>query len=80
MSRQPEGERVARFARCIRNDGYPVSLDIDKVYPVLSDPRGEEHGMLRVIDEMGEDYLFPVGLFEVADSSEATFERLIRAS
>jgi hypothetical protein len=46
-----------RFAICIRNTGYPVSLNLLKVYPVIDDPDAEETGMLRIIDESGEDYL-----------------------
>jgi hypothetical protein len=48
---------------CIANDGYPASLEPRKVYEALRDPVAEEHGLLRVIDESGEDYLFPKGLF-----------------
>jgi hypothetical protein len=47
-----------RFAVCIDNSGYEVSLEGGKIYRVLEDPAGTDHGYLRVIDESGEDYLF----------------------
>jgi len=51
--------KAARFVVCIRNRGYPASLEVRKVYRVLADSDGEKHGLLRVIDEDGEDYLYP---------------------
>ena len=56
-----------RFAVCIDNSEYPVSLEIHKVYRVLSDPDAERDGDLRVIDESGEDYLFPKTHFVLLD-------------
>jgi hypothetical protein len=48
---------------CLRNDGYEASLEARKVYTVLPDRDAAAHGQLRVIDESGEDYLFPASLF-----------------
>ncbi len=48
---------------CIKNDDYPVSLERRKIYVALHDSMAEEHGQLRVIDESGEDYLFPADFF-----------------
>ncbi len=48
---------------CVRNDGYEVSLERRKIYEVLPDAEGEAHNQLRVIDESGEDYLFPARCF-----------------
>jgi hypothetical protein len=48
-----------RFAVCIRNDENPASLELRKFYEVVPDSEGERLGMLRVIDESGEDYLYP---------------------
>ena len=47
------------FAVCIRNDEYEESLELKKIYELLDDPRAAEHDMVRVIDEEGEDYLYP---------------------
>ncbi len=52
-----------KFAICIKNDGYEVSLEIRKVYELLQDSVADSHGMLRVVDESGEDYLFPRDFF-----------------
>ncbi len=48
-----------RFAVCLRNDGYEASLEKRKIYEVLSDLEAERHDQLRVVDESGEDYLYP---------------------
>ena len=52
-----------RFVVCIRNDGYPAALETRKLYETLPDLEAEKHGQLRVIDESGEDYLYPEELF-----------------
>jgi hypothetical protein len=44
---------------CISNIGYEVSLEPRKVYEVIADPDAAKHGQLRVVDESGEDYLYP---------------------
>jgi len=51
------------FAICIRNDDYPASLELRKLYVVLNDAFAAEHRMLRIIDESGEDYLYPASYF-----------------
>jgi hypothetical protein len=48
---------------CILNTGYEVSLERRKVYEVLRDPAAAKHGQLRVVDESGEDYLYPESHF-----------------
>lgn len=48
-----------QFAVCIWNEGYEESLEPRKIYEVLEDSKAAQHGMLRVIDEEGEDYLYP---------------------
>ena len=44
---------------CVRNDGYDASLERRKLYVSIADADAEKHGQLRVIDESGEDYLYP---------------------
>ncbi|MDQ3281544.1 MAG: hypothetical protein M3Q69_09035 [Acidobacteriota bacterium] len=51
------------YAVCVRNDDYPASLELRKLYPVLEDSFAARHGMVRVIDESGEDYLYPDEFF-----------------
>jgi hypothetical protein len=48
---------------CVGNDGYAVSLEKRKLYVALRDAAAEKHGLLRIIDESGEDYLYPKSLF-----------------
>jgi len=55
--------KKTRLAVCIDNTGYPVALEPRKLYRVLPDAEAKAHGQLRVIDESGEDYLFPASLF-----------------
>lgn len=52
-----------RFAVCVNNKGYEVSLERRKIYQVLPDAGAEKHGMVRILDESGEDYLFPATWF-----------------
>lgn len=59
--------RTRHFAICVRNRGYRASLELRKVYPVLPDAFGDEHQMIRVIDESGEDYLYPSKYFVCVD-------------
>jgi hypothetical protein len=51
------------FLLCVEDGGYQVSLEPRKVYRALPDPEAESHGLVRVVDESGEDYLFPMSLF-----------------
>ncbi len=52
-----------RFLICVENEGYAVSLEKRKIYVALPDAMALKHGRVRVIDESGEDYLYPKGLF-----------------
>lgn len=53
----------ARLLICLDNKGYTVSLEKRKVYLALPDATALKHGQVRVIDESGEDYLYPKSLF-----------------
>jgi hypothetical protein len=48
-----------RLAICVKNRGYPAALEVRKVYRVVPDREAAAHRLLRVIDESGEDYLYP---------------------
>jgi hypothetical protein len=69
-----------RFLICIRNDGYPASLETRKVYQELPDPDAEAQGLVRVIDESGEDYLFPKSMFLPVELSGEASAVLLKAS
>ena len=51
------------YVVCLDNGGYAASLEPRKIYRQLPDRPAEQDGLLRVIDESGEDYLFPARLF-----------------
>jgi hypothetical protein len=51
------------LAICIQNDEYPTSLEVRKVYAIVPDPVAAAHQLVRVIDESGEDYLYPEAYF-----------------
>jgi hypothetical protein len=52
-----------RFVLCVSNNDYPASLELRKVYRVLPDRFAAKEKMLRIIDESGEDYLYPADNF-----------------
>ena len=52
-----------QFVVCLKNKGYDVSLERRKIYRTLPDPRAAKHGLIRVVDESGEDYLYPQSFF-----------------
>ena len=51
------------FVLCVKDGGYPESLEVRKVYRVVPDTDALSHGLIRVVDESGEDYLYPEDLF-----------------
>jgi hypothetical protein len=68
------------FAICIDNEDYEVSLELRKLYVILPDPDAEKHDQIRVIDESGEDYLYPREFFVVIDLPEAIERQIIQAA
>jgi len=59
MAKSPAKQLVV----CVSNDGYPASLEKRKIYVTLRDDAAEKLGQLRIIDESGDDYLYPKALF-----------------
>lgn len=51
------------YVVCVKNEGYPASLELRKIYEVRPDSDAKLHGLLRIVDESGEDYLFPQDFF-----------------
>jgi hypothetical protein len=64
---------------CIENEGYEASLEKRKIYIGLRDNRAEKEGLMRVIDESGEDYLYPKSLFR-AITLPQTVKRAVLAA
>jgi hypothetical protein len=52
-----------RYGVCVNNRGNPAALEVRKIYRLLDDADAESRGLVRVIDESGEDYLYPQGFF-----------------
>ena len=69
-----------RYAVCINNAGSEASLERNKIYVVLYDRRAEADGLARVIDEDGEDYLYPADWFAAVEVSKAVEISLRKAS
>ena len=58
---------TAGFAICVDNSEYPASLELHKIYRVVLDEGAKKDGDLRIIDESGEDYLYPADYFLLID-------------
>ena len=69
-----------QFAICVKNEDYPASLQLWKVYRVLPDEKGARHNMIRVIDESGEDYLFSASYFVPVALPQAAETALLAAA
>jgi hypothetical protein len=52
-----------KFLLCVDNEGYEASLEVRKLYEKLPDKEAERHNQVRIIDESGEDYLYPAKFF-----------------
>ncbi len=72
----PLTPETTAFAVCLSNEGC-ADLVTWKVYRVLPDARSSELGCLRVVDESGEDYLYPASRFETVALSEEARSRLL---
>ena len=75
MTKTPSRQLVV----CIDNAGYPVSLERRKIYVALADRAAEKHGLLRIIDESGDDYLYPKTCFRPIALSQAV-KKAVRAT
>lgn len=56
-----------QFAVCLKNQNYPASLELHKIYIVTPDEEAQQEGDLRIIDESGEDYLYPATYFSLIE-------------
>lgn len=65
-----------KYAICIDEGDYPVSLERRKLYEVIKDADASKLGLIRVVDESGEDYLFSQDQFIWVDLPEATHKVL----
>lgn len=57
------GAEAQRLVVCVDNEGYSASLERRKIYLALTDVDAETHGLMRIVDKSGEDYLYPKAFF-----------------
>ncbi|MBI4762283.1 MAG: hypothetical protein ACOYYF_12025 [Chloroflexota bacterium] len=73
-------KETPQFVVCINNKGYQASLEPRKIYQVIPDKEAESHKMLRVVDESGEDYLFPASCFSPISLPQTLIKELALAT
>ena len=72
--------RAKQLFVCIDNDGYLASLEKRKIYVALRDSDADQHGLLRIIDELGDDYLYPKTLFRLIELPETVRKAVLAAA
>ena len=78
--RRSHGRRAPRFVVCINNAGYPSSLELHKIYRVVADVAAARDGDLRIVDESGEDYLYPSEWFAALELPRRVRNSLLKRS
>ena len=73
-------KQPVQFVVCLNNDGYPASLEVGKLYRFIPDEKAAAEGLIRVIDESGEDYAFETDRFHVMSVPPAVEKVLLAAS
>lgn len=68
---------IMNFVICINNQGYEASLEKGKVYRLMDDAQSKERGFVRIVDESGEDYLYPEEYFVAIDLPKTVQEALV---
>ncbi len=71
-----EKQTEPQFVVCLKNEGYLASLEPRKIYRVIPDSDAATHGLIRVVDESDEDYLFPADFFAPISLPEDLVEAL----
>jgi hypothetical protein len=69
----------SRFVVCVQNEACE-DLELRKIYQVLPDESAAEDSCIRVIDESGEDYLYPADYFMPIELPQALEEALLSAA
>ena len=68
------------FAVCINNTEYPASLELHKIYRVVADEDAAQDGDIRVVDESGEDFLYPANWFAMVELPPKIQDSVLRAA
>ncbi len=79
IRRAPRSKRARYYVLCIDNAGYEASLEARKIYVAIPDADAEAEDQVRVIDESGEDYLFPAECFQPINVGPRIVKLLRRA-
>lgn len=69
-----------KFVICIYNAENPASLLLRKIYQVIADSNAVKHDLIRVIDESGEDYLYPSEYFIPLELSQDAATTLLQTA
>jgi hypothetical protein len=72
--------RAEQLVVCVDNDGYAASLEKRKIYVALRDADAERHSMIRIVDESGDDYLYPKLFFRPIDLPQAVKKAVLAAA
>ena len=75
-----KGSKREAFVICVRNDDYPASLELRKLYLVVQDPSAARHDLVRIVDESGDDYLYPANYFMAIRLPQSVKRVLAKAS
>ena len=78
-SPKKKGPAGTRYVVCVKNEDYPASLELRKIYQLRNDVAAIKLGMLRVVDESGEDYLYPEDHF-ITIKLTPSVERALRSA
>jgi hypothetical protein len=72
--------RAARLVICLDNKGYEASLERRKIYVAVPDAKAKKLGQLRVVDESGEDYLYPAEMFIAAELPQSVRRAVLQSA
>jgi hypothetical protein len=78
-SSEQMSKNAKQLVVCVDNEGYPTSLETRKIYVAYSDAAAEKEGFLRVVDESGDDYLYPKTFFRPITLTETVKKAVLAA-
>jgi hypothetical protein len=73
-------KQPSHFVVCLNNEGYKASLEVGKLYRFIPDKQASAHGLIRVVDESGEDYAFSADRFHSIDVPPTVESALLATS
>ena len=75
--RRPQAKQLVI---CVSNKGYKTSLEKRKIYLAYQDSLADKHGLLRIVDESGEDYLYPKSFFKMIALPQSVKKAVLAAA